>query len=62
LLYNNILDRDPDPDGLNYWVSNMRNGVDTPAAVLASFSEGFENTANVAPDITTGIYFTAWIT
>jgi len=61
LLYNNILDRNPDPDGLNYWVSNMRNGVDTPAAVLASFSEGFENTANVAPDIANGIYYTAWI-
>jgi Ca2+-binding RTX toxin-like protein len=62
LLYNNILERDPDPDGLNYWVSNMQNDVDTPAAVLASFSEGFENTANVAPDIANGIYYTAWIT
>lgn len=40
----------------------MNNGVDTPAAVLASFSEGYENTANVAPDIANGIYYTAWIT
>jgi hypothetical protein len=46
---------------LSYWVSNMRKGIDSPAAVLASFSEGFENTANVAPDIANGIYFTPWI-
>lgn len=62
LLYNNILDRDPDPVGMDYWVSNMRNGIDSPAVVLASFSEGYENTANVAPDIANGIYYTAWIT
>jgi hypothetical protein len=62
LLYNNILDRAPDAEGLNYWLTNMRNGIDSPAAVLASFSEGYENTANVAPDIANGIYYTAWIT
>jgi hypothetical protein len=62
LLYQNILDRAPDAGGLNYWVSNMQKGIDTPAAVLASFSEGFENKANVAPDIANGIYYTPWIT
>ncbi len=61
LLYQNILDRAPDAEGLNYWVSNMQKGTDSPAAVLASFSEGFENTANVAPDIANGIYYTPWI-
>jgi hypothetical protein len=61
LLYNNILDRDPDPIGMDYWVSNMRNGIDSPAVVLASFSEGYENTANVAPAIANGIYYTPWI-
>ena len=62
LLYNNILGRVPDTEGMNYWLTNMQDGVDTPAAVLASFSEGYENTANVAPDIANGIYYTAWIT
>jgi Ca2+-binding RTX toxin-like protein len=62
LLYNNILDRAPDPEGLNYWLTNMQNGIDSPAVVLASFSEGYENTANVALDIANGIYYTAWIT
>lgn len=62
LLYQNILGRAPDAEGLNYWVTNMQNGIDTPAAVLASFSEGFENKANVAPDIANGIYYTPWIT
>ena len=47
---------------MDYWVSNMRNGIDSPAVVLASFSEGYENTANVAPDIANGIYYTPWIT
>lgn len=61
LLYNNILGRAPDTAGMNYWVSNMQRGIDSPAAVLASFSEGSENTANVAPDIANGIYYTAWI-
>ena len=61
LLYQNILGRAPDAEGLNYWVSNMQKGIDSPAAVLASFSEGFENTANVAPDIANGIYYTPWI-
>jgi hypothetical protein len=40
----------------------MQKGVDTPAVVLASFSEGIENKANVAPDIANGIYYTAWLT
>jgi serralysin len=62
LLYQNILDRAPDEVGLNYWLTNMRNGVDSPAAVLASFSEGYENTANVAPDIANGIYYDPWMT
>jgi Domain of unknown function (DUF4214) len=62
LLYQNILGRAPDDKGLNYWVSNMQKGIDTPAAVLASFSEGFENTLNVAPDISQGIYYTPWVT
>lgn len=62
LLYQNILGRAPDEEGLSYWLTNMQNGIDTPAVVLASFSEGYENTANVAPDIANGIYYTPWIT
>ena len=62
LLYQNILGRAPDAEGLDYWLSNMQKGIDTPAVVLASFSEGVENKANVALDITNGIYYTPWIT
>lgn len=40
----------------------MQRGVVTPAAVLASFSEGYENTANVAPDIANRNYYTDLIT
>jgi Ca2+-binding RTX toxin-like protein len=62
LLYNNILEREPDVEGLNYWLSKMEKGIDSPEVVLASFSEGYENTANVALDIANGIYYTPWIT
>lgn len=61
LLYQNILDREPDQEGLNYWLTNMQNGIDSPAVVLASFSESFENKANVSPDIAEGVYYTSWI-
>lgn len=62
LLYQNILERAPDAVGLNYWLTNMQKGIDTPAVVLASFSEGYENKANVAPDIAGGVYYTPWVT
>jgi Ca2+-binding RTX toxin-like protein len=62
LLYQNILNRAPDAEGLDYWLSNMRSGANSPAVVLASFSEGIENTINVAPDIANGIYYDPWLT
>ena len=43
LLYNNVLNRDLDQDGFDYWVSNLNNGVETRYEVLIGFSESFEN-------------------
>lgn len=62
LLYQNILGRAPDAEGLDYWLSNMRSGTNSPAVVLASFSEGYENKANVLPDIANGIFYAPWMT
>ena len=44
-LYLNVLGRLPDSGGLNYWLSNLRNGVETRYEVLLGFSESIENKA-----------------
>ena len=44
-LYNNVLDRDADTSGLNYWVSQLNSGLETKYEVLLGFSESAENKA-----------------
>ncbi|MBB25197.1 MAG: hypothetical protein CME02_06715 [Geminicoccus sp.] len=41
LLYQDILDREPDTDGLNYWVGELNGGA-TRESVLMSFSYAVE--------------------
>ena len=62
MLYNNVLDRDPDPDGLAWWVEEMDSKPErTPQQVLAEFSESDENQNNVAELIANGIVFDPWV-
>ncbi len=42
-LYVNILGRDYDQSGYNYWLSNLNNGVETRYELLLGFSESLEN-------------------
>jgi len=56
-LYNNVLDRDPDQGGLDYWVNDMENNGMSRADVLASFSESAENIANTDPLIELGVVY-----
>ena len=42
-LYVNVLGRDYDQTGYNYWLSNLNNGVETRYELLLGFSESFEN-------------------
>ncbi len=42
-LYNNVLDRDPDVGGLNYWTNNIDSGLESRSEVLQGFSESHEN-------------------
>ena len=42
-LYNNALGRDADTGGLNYWLGNLNNGIETRYEVLLGFSESVEN-------------------
>lgn len=55
-LYQNILGRSGEPDGVGFWVDALAEGG-TPADVLAGISESPENVAGVAPSIADGIWY-----
>ena len=42
-LYKNVLGRDADIGGLNYWVGNLSNGIEERHEALLGFSESAEN-------------------
>ena len=42
-LYQNILDREPDVDGYNYWVGQLNNGIEDRSELLLGFAESNEN-------------------
>ncbi len=44
-LYKNVLGRDADAAGLNYWVGNLSSGVETRYEALLGFAESAENKA-----------------
>ena len=44
-LYKNVLGRDADAEGLNYWVGNLTNGIETRYEALLGFAESTENKA-----------------
>ena len=44
-LYKNVLGRDADTDGLNYWVGNLSSGIETRYEALLGFAESAENKA-----------------
>lgn len=58
LLYNNVLDRDPDEAGMEYWMNEFEAGMMHQMGALASFSESVENINNVADIIANGIEYT----
>lgn len=56
VLYNNVLERDPDTLGFEFWRDQQDNGL-SRAEMLQYFSESTENYANVIGQIDDGIYF-----
>ena len=44
-LYKNVLGRDADTEGLNYWLGNLSNEIETRYEVLLGFAESAENKA-----------------
>jgi hypothetical protein len=56
LLYQNILGRDAEAAGLDYWTDALDGGM-ARETVLASFSESAENVVNVGVAIEAGIFY-----
>ena len=44
-LYTNVLGRNYDQDGYNYWLGNLNNGTETKHELLLGFAESAENKA-----------------
>ena len=57
-MYQNVLGREGEAGGMNYWVGQLNSGSQDKAQVLAGFSESTENIAGVAPAIDSGIWLT----
>ena len=61
-VYNNVLDRDPDAGGYDWWMDQLTNNPEKIwQKVLADFSESPENQTNVAELIANGIQFEPWV-
>lgn len=59
-LYNNVLDRNPDQGGYDFWLGALANGA-SREDILVNFSESKENIANVADLIANGIQYQEWV-
>ncbi len=57
-LYQNVLHREPEPGGYAFWLDILDTKKTDLATVLLAFSNGAENTANVAELIANGIAYT----
>ena len=42
-LYQNIFNRNPDESGFEYWLNNLKDGIEERYEVLIGFSESLEN-------------------
>ena len=59
-LYLNVMDRAPDNEGLDFWITALENGT-SRADVLVGFSESNENYANTMGLIGGGIQYQEWM-
>ena len=56
LLYNNVLDRDPDQAGYDFWAAEQEKGI-SRAETIQYFSESAENISNTTAAIDDGIWY-----
>jgi len=61
-VYQNVLGRNPEPTGYNWWLNEIRtNPEKTRAKVLADFSESAENKVGTAQLVGQGIVYEPWV-
>ena len=60
-LYRNALGREPDEQGFDYWVNQLRNNELDTAKVLLSISESTESQQLSANALAVGVVYTPWI-
>ncbi len=51
LLYQNVLDRDPDSSGLGFWTGHLERGSLSRSEVVTSFSQSLEFIKNTATEV-----------
>jgi Tol biopolymer transport system component len=51
LVYQNVLERDPDPAGLHYWTGQLTSGAVTRGSLMVGFSESAEGRRYLAPQV-----------
>lgn len=56
-MYGHVLNRMPDDEGRQFWITGMERGL-SREEILIAFSESHENVALTAPDIDNGIWVT----
>ena len=49
LLYRNVLDREGEPGGIDFWTDSLNSGLATRTDVVIAFSESLEHQARVLP-------------
>jgi hypothetical protein len=49
LLYRNVLDREADPAGRDFWAANLQSGALDRDDVVLAFSESAEHVAKIGP-------------
>lgn len=60
-IYQNVLGRDYDQAGFDYWLGELESGVMSRDWVLAAFSESAENKANVIGQISNGFEYIEYL-
>jgi hypothetical protein len=56
-LYRNVLHRDPDSGGLDFWTQHLMRHDLSRAETVVQFSESFENGQNMATLVAQGIVY-----
>ena len=60
MLYENVLDRQPDSDGLEWWSNQINQGEFSRESALVRFANSSENIEKVEPLMSGGVVYEPW--